>query len=408
MPSRKSGRADRAVAGIAERPGPTNAESVAAAAPILELPPVSALTVVDGGRTQAETELAAAEALLDGHRFVEAADALRSLWDDVRHDPVLALRQRVALAWADLYLGDLDAAEDSLAHADAIVQSPRFDAADRADVLFRRGCVALKQGDRAEAVALFTRALDTNARAPLPGSGLAARAHEWRSRIHVAQRDLDAAQRDVERALELAGGDREAQANALFQASIVAERRKQWLLARCHAEQALELYRQLGKTLSAARVLNNLGGIQFLLGDAIAAEQSLLAALEHADAAQSDADLAQAVNSLAQVYLRTGRPLEARARALRAVELLEGRTDFLDELGNAQLVVAGSHQMDGELDAAAGWLDRAEATCMRLGSAGHLAAVWVARGDLAREQGDVDGAADLYRRAAETLQDVHF
>jgi tetratricopeptide (TPR) repeat protein len=383
---------------------------MAAAAPILELPPVSALTVVDGGRTHAESDLAAAEALLEAHRFVEAADALRAVWDDVRQDAPLALRQRLALAWADLYLGELDEAGQLLGQAEAIVRSPRFDAADRANVLFRRGCVALKQGDRAEATELFTRALDMNARAPLPRDGVAARAHEWRSRCHLAQHDWEAARRDVDRALELAevAGDVEAQANALFQASIVAERRKQWLLARCHAEQALELYRRLGKTLSAARVLNNLGGIQFLLGDADAAEQSLLAAVEHAADAQSDADLAQAVNSLAQVYLRTGRPLEARARALRAVELLDGRTDFLDELGNAQLVVAGSFDVEGELDAAATWLDEAEATYERLDSASHLAAVWIARGDLARAQGDADTAADLYRRAADTLQDVHF
>lgn len=383
---------------------------MAAAATVFELPPVTTLSVVDGGRSAAEAELTQAEALVEGHRYAEATDALRALWEDVRTDPALALRQRLALAWAELYLGDLDEARELLGHAEAIVQSPRFDAADRADVLFRRGCVALKHGDRADATALFTRALDSNARAPQPREGLAARTHEWRSRCHVAQRDWDAARRDVERSLELAeaAGDTEAQANALFQASIVAERQKHWLLARYHAEEALTLYRRLGKTLSAARVLNNLGGIQFLLGDSDAAEQTLLEAIEAASEISSDADLAQAVNSLAQVYLRTGRPLEARARALRAVDLLEARTDFLDELGNAQLVVAGSHRMEGELDAAAEWLDRAEATYVRLGVASHLAAVWVARGDLARELGDVDAAADLYRRAADTLQDVHF
>ena len=95
-------------------------------------------------------------------------------------------------------------------------------------------------------------------------------------------------------------------------------------------------------------------------------------------------------------------------RALRAVELLEARDDFLDELGNAQLVVAGSLEAEGEPAGAAGWLDRAEATFLRLGSTSHLATVWTARGDLARSTGDVEVAADLYRRAATALQDVHF
>ena len=37
----------------------------------------------------------------------------------------------------------------------------------------------------------------------------------------------------------------------------------------------------------------------------------------------------------------------------------------------------------------------------------HLALAWMARGDVARETGDVDTAADLYRRAADSLQDIH-
>jgi tetratricopeptide (TPR) repeat protein len=383
---------------------------MAAAAPLLELPPVTTLSVVPGGRTDVESSLADAEALVAAAGFADGADALRALWDDVRHDQALALRQRVALAWAELYRGELEEAERLLAHAEGIAQSPRFDAGDRADVLFRRGCVTFNQSRVGDALELFTRALETNTRAPRPRTELSSRIHEWRCRCHVARRDWDAAARDVERALELAAaaGDVEAQANALFQASVVAERGRQWLLARCHAERALELYGRLGNTLSRARVLNNLGAITFLLGDVDSAERSLLDAIEAAAEAGSDADLAQAVNSLAQVYLRTDRPLEARARALRAVELLEGRADFVDELGNAELVIAGSYESEGEPAAAAEWLDRAEATFERLGTAGHLAAVWIARGDLARRVGDVDGAADLYRRAADLLQDVHF
>lgn len=320
---------------------------------------------------------------------------------------VNALDDALETAWTAMYGGDLDAAEDHLAQAEAIVRSPRFDAADRAEVLFRQGCVAFQRAHVGDAAALLTRALESNERAPQPRPSLAARAHEWRSRCHVHLRDWDAARRDVERALDLAAAchDAEARANALFQASIVAERQRQWLIARCFAEQALELYRSLGNRRSEARVLNNLGGIAFLLGDTDAAELSLLAATE---CAADDADLAQAVNSLAQVYLGAGRPAEARVRALRAVELLEHRPDFLDELGNAELVVAHAYRADGEPAAASAWLDRAEATFERFGSAGHLAAAWIARGDLARSLGDVEAAADLFRRAAESLQDVHF
>jgi tetratricopeptide (TPR) repeat protein len=381
---------------------------MAAAASLPELPPVTTLRLVPSDVIA--DAFAAADGLITGQRYADAAVALQSLWDDVRHDPALALRQRLALAWCELYLGELDDAADLLEHAETIARSPRFDAADRAEVLFRRGCVALKQGDVADAAALLTCALDANQRSPRPHLGLASRAHEWRTRCHVCRRDWDAAARDVERAVELAiaAGETDAYANALFQASIVAERRSQWLLARCHAEEALGLYRELGNRVCIARVLNNLGGIDFLLGNVDAAEARLLEAIDAAFEAESEADFAQAVNSLAQVYLRSDRPAEARARALRAIQLLEGRTDFRDELGNAQLVVAGSYRAQGEPALAAEWLECAEETFASLGASSHLAAVWVARGDLARDVGDVDDAADLYRRAADALQDVHF
>jgi tetratricopeptide (TPR) repeat protein len=379
----------------------------AAAATYLDLPPVSAVALVRNG---SEDALSGAEALVAANRHGEAQEALEALWEDIRHDPELALRQRLALGWSSLYLGELEEAERLFAHADGIAQSPRFCAADRAEVLYRRGCVALKQSHVADATALFTQALDANERAPQPRPALASRAHEWRSRCHVFLRDWVSALRDVEQALELAAeaGDLEAEAHALFQASIIAERQRQWLLARCHAEQALDLYRRLDNRLCTARMLNNLGGIDFLLGNVDAAEESLLAAIETAAELGSDADFAQGVNSLAQVYLRTGRPLEARARALRAVDLLQHRTDFLDELGNAQLVIARSFELEGDPDRAAAWLDRAEQTLAGLGSTSHLASAWMARGDLARSSGDVEAAADHYRRAADLLQDVHF
>jgi tetratricopeptide (TPR) repeat protein len=379
-----------------------------ATAVLHELPPVTTLSLVP--THDVEQMLARAEGLVAAHRFADAAVELASIWEDVRNDPPRALRQRLTLAWAELYLGELDEAEELLAHAEAIATSPHFDAADRSEVLYRQGCVTLKQNRVADAATLFTRALDSNDRAPRPRAALASRTHEWRSRCHVRARDWDAARRDVEQAIELAlaARDPEAHAHALFQASIVAERQNQWLLARCYAERALALYSDLGNKLCTARVLNNLGGIDFLLGDAEAAEEALLGAIDSASEAASDVDLAQAVNSLARVLLDGGRSAEARARALRAVELLEHRTDFLDELGNAQLVVARSLAADGEPAQAKAWLERAADTCTRLGSSSHLALVLVAQGDLARSSNDADAAADLYRGATELLQDLHF
>jgi tetratricopeptide (TPR) repeat protein len=381
--------------------------SMAAVAPFLSLPPVTTLTLV---RDDVADALAQAEALVAANRHPEAVAALEELWLNVRSDQALALRQRLALSWSEMTLGNLEHAAGLLEQANGIVRSPRFDASDRADVLFRRGCVDFQRGNVAEAINELTSAIELNAQSAASRPLVAANAHEWRSRCYQFRRDWDAAGNDAERALEIALqiADEPAQARALFQASLVAERKRDWLVARVNAEQALGLFQKHGNTLAVARLLNNLGGIDFLLGDAGAAEEHLLAAIEAADAAGSEPDLAQAVNSLAQVYLRTNRPAEARVRAERAAELLAGRVDFLDELVNAQLVVAGSLAAEGDADGASSWLDRADRTVDALGSTSHRAAALIARGDLARSLGDPDAAADFFRRAAESLQDLHF
>jgi tetratricopeptide (TPR) repeat protein len=395
------------VLGIDGGAGRTIIRAMAAVAPLYELPPLTALSLV---RDDAADTLTRAEALVAENRHDEAVVALEELWDNVRSDHALALRHRLALSWSHMYRGELGEACRLLEHAAGLAQSPKFDAADRAEVLYRQGAVECQRSNVAEAVNLLTRALDMNERAPRPRARVASGALEWRSRCYQVRRDWDAAARDAEQSLEHAtrAADDELQARALFQASIVAERRGDWLIARLNAEQALEIFRRGRNTLATARILNNLGGIHFLLGDAEAAESHLLAAIEAADAAGSEADLAQAVSSLAQVYLRTGRPADARVRAERAAELLANRVDFLDELGNAQLVVSRALMAEGETDRAAEWVAAAERSFDAFGSASLRANALIARGDLVRMCGDSDAAADLYRRAAESLQDAHF
>jgi tetratricopeptide (TPR) repeat protein len=370
--------------------------------------PAPALTVLPGA--DVDRRLARAESLTRDNKHGAALEQLDRLSDDVHGDASLTLRHRLAGAWAQMYLGELDEAAALLTQADAIVQSPHFDAADRAAVLYRTGCVALKRTEVAEAISLFTRALETNIRSAHPSSLLAADIRNWRSRCYQVGRDWDAAARDAEASLDLAteAGCQRTRANAMFQASLVAERQRQWLLARFHAEQALEIYRRYDDTLSTARILNNLGGIDFLLGDVEAAEQLLVEAAATATAAGSEADVAQATSSLAQVFLGTDRPREARAHAEASLAQLAGRVDFLAEIGNAQLVVAKSYAAELDAVSACEWLDQAERTFVELAATSQLAAVWIARGDVARQTGDCDGAAELYRHAAESLQDFHF
>jgi hypothetical protein len=90
------------------------------------------------------------------------------------------------------------------------------------------------------------------------------------------------------------------------------------------------------------------------------------------------------------------------------LKLLDGRVDFLDEIGNAQLVLGRALLEQDRLDDADSVLAEADASFEQLSSVSHRAAVWVAKGDLATRRGDDRSAARLYRNAAEALQDFRF
>ena len=362
-----------------------------------------------GERDELAAAVAAAEAAIEEHRYADAVAALRDADRSARNWPELALRALLADGWAHMYVGDFDAALDSLERARTLVGRSEFGPLDLADVNYRLGVFQFKRSRIAHATNLFTIALDL-----CDGAGgsdrLRAEILEWRSRCSQRHRDWDAARADVERALELAEalGDRRLAAHVRFQASVIAERCGQWLLARFYAEEARAAYEQLGDTLMLARILNNLGGINFLLDRPDDAIACLKRAFSTALDAQSDADAAQAISSIAQIHLRTGDAALAEEQARKALDMLAGRVDFLDETGNVQLVLGRALLEQGRHDEAAAVLREADRTFEQYGSASHRAAVWVAEGDLAQAHGDVEGAARHFRRAAEALQDFRF
>ena len=307
-------------------------------------------------------------------------------------------------------LGRIDDAIAVLERARALTERPPFGDVDRAEVLYRLGCCRFNLSSIANAVTLFTVALELCDRSGVDCDRLRAGILEWRSRCYQRRRDWEAARADVERALELADriGDEHAIAYAHFQASLIAEREGQWLLARFYAEQAKDRYERLGDRLNLHKLLNNLGGINFLLGETELAVSCLKKAFRIALDLESDVGAGYAMSSLAQVQLKSGEPAQAEHHARRALELLEGRIDHLDETGNAQLVLGRALLEQGRHEEAEPVFRLAEASFERLGSVGHTAGAWVAQGDLAAARGDKDTAAALYRRAAEALQDFHF
>jgi len=352
-----------------------------------------------------------AEAAIAAREFDEALAVIDQLAeDDPVLEPDLELRALLADATARAELGRVEEALATLNEARELVEEGSFTDTERASVLFHIGRCRYRLSSIPTAVALFTEALALMHSSDALDDRLRCRILRWRSRCYRRQGDWEAARSDVETALELSErlGDGEALAHGYFQASIIAERRGHWVLARSYAEQAKALYEEQEDRLNVGRLLNNLGGLTFLLGDADRATEYLKEAFTVALEVGSNPDAAQAASSLAQVNLRTGRVDTAEEQAREALRLLESRVDFLDEQGNAQLVLGRALLEQGKLDESEEALAAADASFEQLGSGSHRAAAWTAQGDLSLRRGDKDAALNLYRRAAETLQDFRF
>jgi len=357
-----------------------------------------------------EARVASAEAAVEDSRWDDVVAILSETPIPPAVMPDLALRSLLAESWARMYRGELDEALELLKTAKHVSHRPGFHDVDRAEVLYRIGCVRVKRSAISRAVNDFSLALELCERSGRPCDRLRAEILEWRSRCYQRQRDFDAARTDVEHALELADGvgDRTTAAHVNFRASVIAERNGDLLLARFYAEKAKDLYAECGDEANVGKLLNNLGGLEFLLGRPEAAVASLKRAVAIALEVGSDVDAAYAVSSLAQVHLRTGDPVLAEPQARHALQLLGGRADALDEIGNVQLVLGRSLFQQGRLDEADEWFAAAETSFSELESASLLAAAWMARGELATSRGDLESATALYRRAAESLQDFNF
>jgi tetratricopeptide (TPR) repeat protein len=306
--------------------------------------------------------------------------------------------------------GDLRTAIELLNSARAIAEGSVFSDVDRAEIVFRLGVCRYKLSSVSTAVALLDEALALAERSDMPADGLRSDIYHWRSRCHRRQRDFEAAREDVEHALELAQGvdDRRKMADAYFQASLVAERTGHWVLSRNYAERAKNLFQELDDERTVGRLLNNLGGLSLLLGKPDQAIEQLKASFAVAVEVDSKGDAAQAMGGLATVHLKLGNWDAADEHARQALQLVEGREDFLDEIGQSQLVLGRSLLERGRLEEAEESFRAADATFEQFSSVSHRANVWVALGDLAARRGEDVEAARLYRNAAEALQDMRF
>ena len=363
-------------------------------------------------RGRVDAALTRAGALLEARRNDEALEEFESIRAAVLATGMPELEARALAGEATVRMrgGDVREAIALLERARALSEGTSFSDVERADVLFRLGVARYKLNSIQTSIGLFDEALKVAERSEIPSDQLRSNILAWRSRCYRRRRDLEAAREDVERALELAEGlnDKRTAADVYFQASIIADREGHWVLARSYAERAKAAYEELSDRGNLGRLLNNLGGINFLLGHPEEAVDFLKDAVGIALEVGNDAEAAHAVNGIAQVHLRTGDVKRAEEQARYALELLGDRVDEIAEIGNAHLVLGRALLEQDRLDEADEALQAGERAYDQLSSGSHRASVWVAQGDLAARRGDDRAASRLYRQAADALQDVRF
>jgi len=352
------------------------------------------------------TTLREAELLLERHRPAEALASfakVREIVGTAASD--VSLRVARGEAWARIQTGEIDLALSRLEDAARIALGTGFTDVDRAGVVFQVGVSRYSQSRISEAIVLLDQAVGLAERSGLPCDLLRSDIYHWRSRCHRRNRDWVAASEDVERALELAesAADKRRSADALFQASLVAQRQGRWVLARTYAERSLELFQELADRPTVGRLLNNLAGLNHLLGHHEQAISLLDGAFEIFVESDLPVDAGYVCSSLAEIRMSCEEAARAEADARKALTLLGDRVDHLQEIGTAQLVLGRALAAQGKVPEAEEWIGTADRTFERARSLGHRSDAWIAQGDIERGRGADREAASLYRRAAVAL-----
>lgn len=369
--------------------------------------------VLETGLSAADLErisqqLEQGERLLDEHRYTEALDVFQRLRESlVPGAPRRAERSAIrGEAWALIRLGRIGEAADLLGEARAVAAGPTGTGVEQAEIAYLTAVCCYSLSDITTAQAEFGRALQLLDEADEPSDQLRVDIHQWRSRCYRRQRDFEAAREDIDRALELCDAidDVRRRAEVHLQASLVAERLGRWVLARRYAETARDIYEQVGDTVTKGRALNNLAGLNHSLGVDDVAIAQLREAFGIFVDAQLEIEAGYVLSSLAEIHREQGDLEEAEAVARRALELLKGRIDHIQEIGTAQLVLARAHLGQGELGEAEQLLGAADTSYAATESVAHQARSWMTRGELELLRHNEAEAARLYREAAVALQ----
>jgi tetratricopeptide (TPR) repeat protein len=361
--------------------------------------------------SRAEAQLAQAEALLAGARYQEAAQAFEGAQAGVAATGLAELElQRVCgLSWALMESGDVRRAVDMLVEVQTWSSFSSMNDLQRADYLYRLGVGRARLGSTHVAMGILSEAYKAGTEA-LASEALLAGILSWRSMCLQRLRDIDLAREDAEHAVALSerSGDPRTQAYALFQASLAADREGRYVLARRYAEQARAKYEEIDDQVQLGKILNNLGGVHFQMGDHDTALEHFKRAYSCLLDAGSDALCGAVLCSIAAVHLERGDFTIAEEQAQLSITLLEQDEEWAQECGENYYYLGRALLGQQRLDAAQEALERSVQLLESVRATNALARTILAQGDLARARDDEQGAGDLFRRAAELLQDVNF
>ena len=355
-----------------------------------------------------ERDLAAGQALLDEHRYLDAIEIFRPLRQSLSPEaPRWAYRGAMrGETWALIRLGSVTDAAELMGEARMRAEGGPDTADERAEIAYLTAVCCYTLSTMAAAHVEFARALSLLDEAEEPNDRLRSDVHQWRSRCYRRQRDWEAAREDIDRALELveALDDTRRSAEVNLQASLVAERQGRWVLARRYAEKSRDLlrgrrrHRHQGTRAQQPR-----------------RPQPPARGRRHGDRATAGGvrDLrrrpARRGGRLCPELPRRDPPRARRARRGRGrraacARLLEGRRDHVQEIGTAQLVLARAHLDQGDLEQAEGLLAEVDESYALTESISHQARSWMVRGELELLRENESEAARLYREAATALQ----
>ena len=128
-------------------------------------------------------------------------------------------------------------------------------------------------------------------------------------------------------------------AETYLDASLVAERRNEYTLAREYAERSKALFERVADHEYVGKLLNNLGQLHAITGKPEEAVPLLRESFRIAVELDNRIDAAFAASSLASARLHMGDLEGAIESANRAIELLSKREEFREEEGNARMVM---------------------------------------------------------------------